>query len=104
MATIAGLEFLSATATMQQATGGEWVRAYDLTGHSYGLHFRASFRASDATHQILDLSLAVSPEARSELAHFIATYAPMRDLTVDSLACPSVLRSGRDLVNPCPSS
>ena len=76
MATIAGLEFLSATATLEPAAEpGQFVRAYDLTGQSYGVHFRASFRANDETQHIQELHLAVSPEARSELAQFVATYA-----------------------------
>jgi hypothetical protein len=73
MATLAGLEFLSSSATLQAAPQGGWVRAYALSGRSYGVCFRANFDASEDTHEILHLALAVAPEARSELAAFIAT-------------------------------
>ena len=73
MATIAGLEFLGASTTPVELAAGDWGRAHELTGQTYGLYFKASFRASDATFRIENLAIAVSPEARSELDDFIAT-------------------------------
>ena len=73
MATFAGIEFSSATNTLEEFNS-RWVRRYQLTGHSYGLHFRTTFHASEDSFQILDLAIAVSPEARSELASFVETY------------------------------
>lgn len=77
MATLAGIEFSSATNTLERS-GSRWVRRYQLTGHSYGLHFRTTFHASEDSFHILDLAIAISPEARSELASFVETYGDAR--------------------------